>query len=255
MGIDSNNLQIAIGKNFSSAETLVLQIGSNSDKDLDIAFINTRYSFFEVSASYSDFIKKVSPLFDHLDKEIILKHDHRIHLDNKSKYFHLLFYPSIEHLKYWELPSFIKSIYDSGIVLGGDKKILEEYSKVYIDFNEIKYNQLKFHISKYDKIAIISLIYNFLESNIYSKKCIIENLIYILRYTLIDLIKDKENIRKLWEWQFLIETIYQEKPELEFFAKLLEDRKKLFRHIDRNTINDLLHKYFELSRRKLKTNK
>ena len=207
----------------------VALIGSGSEKDLDLLVISQEAE----KGNYSNtvpFVGRLPRLQNELGCEIIVKHEHLNLVQPRNKpVCHLLFYPTYEHLRIWELPAFLSCVYERGHFCIGNRLKLATYYKEYrserLDFT---FDVLRFHIISYVDLAITNLIYLTVGSNIFSKKGYLENLIYVYRYSLREFLvselgKDAEIT--VWEWNEILEHVEQ-RSDLKSLARLFRLKGK-----------------------------
>lgn len=227
-------------------------IGSQSQKDLDIFVVNNQsLSLSNISDTLS-FLDRLSSFVKTVNCEIIVKHEHRSWVNTSGPLVHLLFYPSYDHLEVWELPSFISCAYSDGDFLIGDNTSLrKQYVKYRKRLVNSDFDLETYHLLIFMDLAITSLVYLTVNSNIFTKSVYMENLQYVFRYTLRELFISKlgtEGKITFWEKDELIEYIYSEFPEFSPIAKLLQYdvNSPLMKHVSKKQIKSLFIEYLKL---------
>jgi len=82
-----------------------------------------------------------------------------------------------------------------------------------------------YHLIKYADIAVTNIIYLSLDSKIYSKSLYIENLLYVLRFSLIEILVEdlpKEEDIFFWNWDALIRYISEKYDIGRHLSKLVD---------------------------------
>lgn len=193
-----------ITENFYGSKYNIAILNERREKDIDIVFFTNdlnRYSTFD---NVSDFIERFKNTS--LSKSFFLQHEHR-NLGKTKKHIHLLYYPSLYFLKLWELPSFCTSLYLNSNVVHGSIDQVKELSDNYLLNNKVSFDLQDYQIGTYAQIGIYNFLYSYFKTEIYPRETLIENLLYVFRFYIIEIIKTQHKdiqIESIWNWDNFI---------------------------------------------------
>lgn len=207
----------------------VAVIGSEGPKDLDVFVLNRNDESSDVWNATEGFLDTVAKLRSAIGYEVIVRHEHRTLVPPGSRVLHLLYYPSLLHLRSWETPSFIAYVHDRGRFLLGDHEALRPS---YVDYrNRVRISnssaQVNFHLLRYAELTIGTLIYIAAGSGLFKRSVLLENLLYCLRFTVTELLMEEyapESPIDFWDWPDLIKYLKWHFPSSADLCALLEDR-------------------------------
>lgn len=236
-----------ISEVFDGLPADVALIGSGSDTDLDI-FVAIN-SFADNYHSVKSVIDRLPLLLSKLDCDIFVKHEHLCFVPKRGRRLvHLLFYPSYKHLQIWELPSFLACVYKRGEFCIGDSTRLAGYYK---DFRSRKfshnYDILTYHTYVLMDLAVTSLLYLTVNSEIFPSSRYFDDLIYVFRYSLREfLLSQVEEASEIvfWEWDELLEYI-DNKQEMKGLGSLLRLKEEKPQSLSKD---ELIHLFLEYLR-------
>ena len=240
------DIETDIINNFKDSKYNVLILNKRLEKDIDIVFFTDDIDRINTYQNVTDFIQRFrnTSLVD----SFFLLHDHR-NFGIKKKFIHLLYYPSIYFLKYWELPSFHKSILDTSKVIHGNTINLIPLANDYLNRVSRKQDLYDVHLSNYTQIAIHNLFYIKFSSDIYSIDTIIENLLYIFKYYSIELLlRSRINIEinDIWDWNKFTDIFAKCYPNQYGLIDLFQ--RKINNSLNNLTKTEIIEYYFDFIR-------
>lgn len=252
--MDSIQLKDLAIKHFSQFNVTAAIIGSKSNNDLDMFILNNNESTVDVGETIN-FLDRLHVFHSETSCEFKAKHEHRNWLKKEKQIIHLLFYPTLSHLLCWELPSYIACVYQRGEFFLGDKSILR---RIYEDYRlrhyEPKFDILTYQLLTYMDVTVTNLVYLSTNSDIYNMKGYWENLQYVYRYTLRELLVSELKIDEdivFWEKKELIQYIVEFFPKFKSIGYLLNNDISRFEGITKNKIKTLFIEHLKLCKRKL----
>lgn len=186
-----------------------------------------------------------------LNCEVIVKHEHRSLFSSNKLILHILFYPSYEHLRNWELPSFCAYIYDRGQFLLGDKNKLNQ---VYIQYRSRNLSTISDPMSygwiKHCDLVVTDLIYLTTNLKLFKKERYSKNLLYTLRFILTELFISelrKNDPISFWNWDELFSYMKKRNPNNRAFSDFLEKYKNKEIDLSLDQIKEMLFQCLRLA--------
>jgi len=189
----------------------IILLGSRIGNEIDVVFIDNKDSLFlspKRIINFSELMKK------HLEYKLFHTDHHRYFVDCEYPYIHLVYYPSIDLLRAWELPSFLTSIYESGNFIRGNNQILHQDYLSYFseDFgtNSLLPNRRLISVLQYTNIAATYFLYS--GGNFIPKKEILNKLCYAGRYMLHEYLRAMNLLpsKKIINYEDLIEVSFED---------------------------------------------
>lgn len=226
MDIITNHIKENITSLFNRDAYDIAIIGSSSDKDCDIFVLNKAGKPDESYNNILDFIPIFTRLIQPLEAQVITKHEHRKMVITDKPIIHLLYYPSIQQLTIWELPSFIACVYDRGQFISGNRHVLKLFYDRYRSRTATKsYEITRYQLMKYCDLVVSSILYLAFNSNLFGKEIYVENLLYTLRFILTELLISEypsDNPVEFWDWKELLAYLQIQHPEYEAMRNFLQ---------------------------------
>ena len=226
------NIITEIRDNFYSSRYNVAILNERKEKDIDIVFFTNDLDRYNTYDNVVDFIERFKNTS--LSESFFLKHEHR-NFGETRKHIHLLYYPSLHFLKLWELPSFCTSLFLHSNVISGNISQVKELSDIYLLKDTVSFSLKDYQIGTYAQIGIYSFLYLYFNTGIYPYETLIENLLYVYRFYIIEIIKENhKNIK--------IENICNWEEFIKVFSKIYNKHEhllELFLKKQNNKLNDL----------------
>lgn len=202
-------------------------LGSYSAKDNDLFIANRYGEYNRCFETTSTFLPLLVQLKQHLDCEIIVKHEHRRWILSGKPILHVLFYPSYHHLQIWELPSFIAYLYDRGWFILGDRHYLKQsYERYRSRAMTLSHEVTKYQLIKYCDLAITNILYLSVDSDLFTKGVYTENLLYTIRFVLTELLVTECTAVEaidFWDWDELLPYLRRRFPDCGVLYRFLLD--------------------------------
>lgn len=191
----------------SSAGMDVALIGSLRGKDLDVVVVGQGEGAQCAVQNLHTFISLAADSIGCIEQRtIITKQDHCGYVPTNVPVLHLLFYPTIRHLSFWELPSFTANLYETGRFLAGGREryadLAERYRK---NQEQIRASCPEVHLRAYGATATSGAVYLSELPTLIPKRLITRLFWYALRFTLVELLRDHLHLR--WSPDFLAQAI------------------------------------------------
>ena len=207
-------------------------IGSMSENETDLLLVGSE----EIPLRQK--LQSLSRLLEELVNEgsVIVKHEHRKYC-HSDRIIHVLFYPSKRHLVEWELPSFVAYVNDRAIWISRSPVGLAfEYRNYRLrEINAPRRSIIDIQFLSYQELACTYMIYAIAETNFVTTETLIENLLYVARFSITEYFVnqlDPDEPIEFWDWtEFLsyLSSIEEFRVLTELFKQLRNSELSLSR--------------------------
>jgi|GEM_PF-3307913 len=202
----------------------VIDIGNDNGKDFDLVIIGNGESVSDALENLKHFSKIARKYLNGSTfPSVVLKLDHYGHVSSDERPLHLLFYPTITHLRFWELPSFITYVYQYGSPFFGSLESLESDSNEYIQGNMLNssFDSRRFHLRKYGSIACSVSLYTCGIKAVVPRRFISILFRYATRYIILEILRE-DNIDPPFTIPQQLKLLEKKYPEQENLSKVLK---------------------------------
>ncbi len=208
-----NNLS-ALLQIYKNTDILSLVYGSNNPQETDICIIQPDtglgLNFDKITQTAESLATQLKN--SQLENRILIYDLHKqFVLQDNLPIIHLIFFPSLEYLYYWELPSYLFYIFKSGRWITGNNEKIAVFSNIYRKDTVLSFPKKEFHLAQYAKIATNYYLYSiFRECSIINFNEAYSKISYAYRYTLNELINLKTNTILIYDWEEIFKFNYNE---------------------------------------------
>jgi len=189
---------------YKNSNILSLVYGSNSKTEIDMCVIQPSNGLI---LNYFQIIENIELLesqfkTNNISKRLFIYDLHKqFAFYNNIPLVHLIYYPSIEYLYYWELSSYIFYIFKKGFRVSGDKKCIKNIADNYRTKSIYSFPHKEYHLTKYAQIALNYYIYSvFKDYSFINLSEAFNKISYSYRYTLNELISSRTIRSYIYDW-------------------------------------------------------
>ncbi len=187
-------------------------LGSEEAKDLDLLVLAPSTDPEDLPSMTRRFLPLVPRLNDAFQLPIFVRQDHRALIPDDRKALHLLFYPTVFHLRSWEPQSFIAYVCERGRFVTGSSRCLSTFARKYrarrADRTTTDITQA--HLTKYAELVVDSLVYVVSPEPRLPSCKLYDNFSYALRFALTEILISELPMSakvEFWEWPGLVEAV------------------------------------------------
>lgn len=205
-------------------------LGSGGPKDLDLCLIDPVHDGRQSFESVSSFLPILRELRRRWAGSFIVRHEHRGLAVRGQPLLHLLYYPSYQHLARWEPPSFLAYLHDRGRFINGSNINLQAAYSDYRCRHHFRPGTLTAdQLYHYSELAVSSIVYLVAEPGLFPPVVFHENLLYVLRFGVTELLTDVLDPHApiaFWDWDELIAFLEAQDPKPSRLLSQLATREK-----------------------------